>query len=190
MIRTRYSAVAMLLHWTIAVLIVINLTLGFRMGYLKGLAQYDIFQLHKSVGITILLLSLLRLAWRLANRPPPEPASLQPWEKAGAAVVHWGFYIIMIGMPLSGWLLVSTSPLNIPTLLFHLVPWPHVPGTQSLAAGPKHAVNALSTATHLALAWGTLALLFLHISAALKHQIVDKDAVLGRMIPRVPQPKA
>lgn len=183
MIRTRYTSVAILLHWIIAVLILFNLYLGFRMGFLKGLAQFNVFQLHKSVGITILAFSLARLAWRLLNPPPPEPASLKPWEKLAAAGVHWGFYVIMIVMPLSGWILVSTSPLNIPTVLYHVIPWPHFPVVHDLAAGPKTSVNHTSSATHLVLAWSALALLALHLGAVVKHQFLDRDPVLGRMLP-------
>lgn len=181
--RARYTNVAIAFHWLIAALILLNLVLGFRMAFLKGLAQFNIFQLHKSVGITILLLSLGRLAWRLMNPPPPEPASLKPWEKVAAQAVHWSFYGIMIGMPLTGWLVVSTSPYNLPTLLYHLVPWPHLPVVHDLPAPQKTAVNHLSGTAHVALAWGTLGLLALHIGAVVKHQFLDGHPVLGRMAP-------
>jgi cytochrome b561 len=183
MVRTRYSSVAILLHWIIAALILTNLYLGFRMGFLKGLAQFNIFQLHKSVGITILVFSLARLAWRLVNRPPPHSDNLKPWEKLAATGVHWGFYVIMIVMPLSGWILVSTSPLNIPTVLYHVIPWPHFPVVHDLAAAPKTSVNHTSSAIHLVLAWSALALLALHLGAVVKHQFLDRDPVLGRMLP-------
>jgi len=183
MAHTRYSTVAILLHWIIAALIVTNLYLGFRMGFVNGLAKFNIFQLHKSVGITILVFSLARLAWRLMNPPPPQPSTLKPWEKAAAHAVHWGFYVIMIGMPLSGWIVVSTSPLNIPTLLYHTIPWPHFPGVHDLAAGPKASVNHAFDLTHVVLAWGSLGLLALHLGAVVKHQFLDRDPVLGRMLP-------
>jgi cytochrome b561 len=183
MTRTRYTAVAMLMHWLIAALILTNLVLGWRMGFLKGLAQFNVFQLHKSIGITVLLLSVLRLAWRLANPPPPEPSTLQPWERVAAQAVHWGFYVIMIGMPLSGWIVVSTSPLNIPTLLYHLVPWPHFPGVHTLPEAPKAAVNYAFDLTHVVLAWGAVALLALHLGAVAKHELFDRHPILGRMLP-------
>ena len=75
-----------------------------------------------------LLLSLIRLGWRLANPPPPEPQTLAPWERMLSQAVHWGFYAVMIGMPLTGWLMVSASKTQIPTVLFWTVPWPNVPG--------------------------------------------------------------
>jgi cytochrome b561 len=185
MARTRYSAVAIVLHWIIAALIITNLALGWRMELLKGLAKFDIFQLHKSVGLTILVVSVLRLGWRLANRPPPEPVSLEPWERVGARVVHWGFYVVMIVMPLTGWIVVSTSTLNIPTLLYHAIPWPWFPGLHTLASGPKAAVNHAFDVTHVVLAWSALVLLVLHLGAVVKHQFLDRDAVLGRMLPFV-----
>ena len=185
MTRTRYTTVAVALHWAIAALILANLYLGFRMGFLKGLAQFEMFQLHKSIGVTVLLLSVLRLIWRLANPPPELPASLAPWERAAARTVHWGFYVIMIGMPLSGWIVVSTSPLNIPTQLYHLVPWPHFPGVHDLATPARKAVNRTFGATHETLAFGALALLALHLGAVAKHQFLDREPILGRMLPFV-----
>ena len=79
--------------------------------------DFAITQLHKSVGITILLLSLVRIAWRLTHRPPPEPPGLARWELALSKVTHLGFYFIMIAMPLTGWMIVSASGRGIPTLL-------------------------------------------------------------------------
>jgi cytochrome b561 len=161
----------------------INLSLGFRMGFLKGLAQFNVFQLHKSVGITILVLSVARLVWRLVNPPPPESSHMKPWEKAAAVSVHWGFYVIMIVMPLSGWIVVSTSTLNLPTLLYQLIPWPHFPVVHDLSAGSKATVNQASGTTHLILAWSVLGLLALHVGAVVKHHFLDRDPVLGRMLP-------
>lgn len=192
MIRTRYTAVAMALHWIIAALIFTNLFLGWRMGSLKGLAKFELFQLHKSVGITVLLLSVCRLVWRLMNPPPPDQASLKPWERAAAKAVHWSFYAFMIVMPLSGWIAVSASPMNIPTLLYHAIPWPHFPGVHDLPAAARASVGQVSDTTHVTLAFGSVVLLALHIGAVIKHQFLDRHPVLGRMVPfarRVPHPE-
>ena len=182
-IGIRYSFVAIILHWVIAALILTNLYLGFRMGFLKGLAQFNVFQLHKSVGITILVLSVLRLVWRLLHPPPPATLHLKPWEKIAAASVHWAFYVIMIGMPLSGWIVVSTSKLNIPTVLYRAIPWPHFPFVHDLSPGEKAAVNGASGTSHQIFAWTALILLGLHVGAVIKHHVLDRDAVLGRMLP-------
>ncbi|KQN91277.1 hypothetical protein ASE90_00050 [Sphingomonas sp. Leaf67] len=181
--RTRYSAVAMVLHWTIAVLILANLLLGWRMGYLKGMAQFDMFQLHKSIGITVLVLSVPRLAWRLLNPPPPTVAPMKPWEHRVASATHWFFYVMMIGMPLTGWAMVSVSPYNIPTLLWKTIPWPHIGVLHSLDAAGKAQVEAIGGGAHLYLALGGAALIALHVAAALKHQFITRDGVLGRMVP-------
>jgi cytochrome b561 len=179
----RYSAGAIVLHWTIAVLIAWNLVLGFRMHSATGLAQFNLFQLHKSVGITVLLVSLIRLAWRMTHRPPPLPPTMRGWEKRAAHITHFALYAIMIGMPLTGWIVVSTSPLNIPTLLFHTIPWPHAPVVHGLAPALKATVNAGFDTTHMILAWSALALLALHIGGALKHMFVERDGVAARMLP-------
>ncbi|QJU59167.1 cytochrome b [Sphingomonas sp. AP4-R1] len=181
--RSRYSAVAILLHWLIAGFILANLVVGWRMGSLSGLAQFDAFQLHKSIGITVLVLSLARLGWRLTHRSPPLPAGMSGVERFAAHATHGIFYLMMIGMPLTGWALVSVSPLNIPTLLWHHIPWPHIAVLHDLPSGPKAGVDRAATNIHLALAFGGAALIALHVLAALKHQFLTRDGVLGRMIP-------
>lgn len=180
----RYTTVAILLHWLIAAAIVFQIILGWRMGdEPKGPATYAIFQLHKSVGITILLLSLARLAWRLTHRPPPHPAAQPRWETVASKIVHVAFYGIMIGLPLTGWIIVSTSKLTIPTVLYGAIPWPHLPFLPELAAGPKQLWNQAGLAGHQLLVWLTYGLLALHLGAVAKHQILDRDEVLGHMAP-------
>lgn len=181
--RTRYSAIAILLHWTIAVLILANLLLGWRMGSLTGMAQFDMFQLHKSVGITVLLLSIARLAWRLFNPPPPMLAPMKRWETFVAGASHWLFYVMMIGMPLTGWAMVSVSKYDFPTLLWKTIAWPHIGFLHTLDAARKAQVEAVGGTGHLYLALGGSALIALHVGAALKHQFVNRDGVLGRMLP-------
>lgn len=178
----RYSHIAILLHWAIAVLILGNLALGWWMQTLVGLSQFEKFQLHKSIGILVLLLSVARLLWRLTHRAPAYPDSMKSIEKFAASAVHWAFYGIMIGMPLTGWLVVSTSAFNLPTLLFHTVPWPHLP-VHDLPMDARMQVNHLSSGVHKALAFGTAALVALHVGAALKHQFITGDNVLMRMVP-------
>jgi cytochrome b561 len=178
----------MLFHWAIAALILANLYLGWRMGIIDGLARFEMFQLHKSLGISVLLLSIGRLAWRLSHRPPAYPASMKHYEKWGASAVHWAFYAIMIVMPLTGWLVVSTTTMNLPTLLFKTVPWPHLP-VHDLSAPLRKQIGGLSAGAHLALAFGTAMLVAMHVGAALKHHLVARDNVLGRMLPFGPRPQ-
>jgi cytochrome b561 len=179
----RYSAVAMLLHWAIAAFILANLFVGWRMGGLTGMAQFDSFQLHKSIGITVLVLTVLRIVWRVTHRAPPLPATMPAIERFAAQATHLAFYGLMLGLPLTGWALVSVSPLNIPTLLWHTVPWPHIAMLHDLPAPARQSVDHWATGTHVSLAFGGAALIALHVLAALKHQFITRDGVMGRMVP-------
>lgn len=180
--RMRYTTVAIVIHWLIAAAIIFQIILGWRMGEgPKGPATYALFQLHKSIGITILLLSLLRLAWKLINRSPPPPAGQPAWERTASQIVHWGFYVIMIGLPLTGWIMVSASRVPIPTLLYGTVPWPHLPLLPELAEGAKHAWREAGEIGHGVLVKLTYLLLLLHLGAVAKHQILDRDEVFGHM---------
>jgi cytochrome b561 len=181
-VPTRYGTLAIALHWAIAALIAWNLVLGFLMHNAKGLAQFNLFQLHKSVGISVLLLSLVRLLWRLTHRPPPLPDAMSRWERLLARATHSALYLIMIGMPITGWVVVSTSPLNIPTLLFHTIPWPHLP-VHDLPAAAQARVNAGFGTAHMLLAWSGLFLIALHVAGALKHAFLTRDGVFQNMLP-------
>ena len=182
--QTRYSTVAIILHWTIAAAIGFQILIAWRFHDLHTPLAFALTQLHKSIGITILLLSLIRLGWRLANPPPPEPSSLAGWEHQLARIVHIGFYVIMIGMPLTGWIMVSTSKTAIPTLLYGAIPWPHVPGLATAAAPAKAGWHTFGTKGHEILAWGAYGLILLHVAGALKHQLFDRHTpILSRMAP-------
>jgi cytochrome b561 len=181
--RTRYSAVAILLHWLIAALILLNIWFGWRMGQLKGLAQFELFQLHKSIGITVLLLSVARLLWRLLHPAPAYPAAMTRAEKTAAATAHWALYGFMILLPLTGWVIVSASLYNLPTLLFKTVPWPHIGFIHALPDATRKLLEDQVGEVHEWLAWTLLALVVFHIAAALKHHLWDRDDVMVRMLP-------
>ncbi len=183
--QPRYTAVAIALHWLIALGIIGMIGLGWYMGDLEDRAQqYALTQLHKSFGITILLLSVARLIWRLAN-PPPEEPPMPPWQAMTARVTHIAFYVLIIAMPLTGWIMVSASPTEIPTRLFQTIPWAHIPGLPNLSDEAKEAFAVPIEFTHSKLAWVAIVLLVIHVAAALKHQFLDKDNLLVRMIPGV-----
>ena len=112
--QARYSTVAMTLHWLIALAMVFQVALGFAMPH-RGPHSFVPMQLHKSVGITILLLTLARLAWRVTHRPPSRRGG---WEGGLAGLVHWAFYAILILGPLTGWIIVSTAKLQVPTMFW------------------------------------------------------------------------
>jgi len=181
---TRYATVAILLHWLIAAAIILQVVLAGRMDGPKTPQVFAVTQLHKSIGITILLLSLARLGWRLLNPPPPLPATLARWERTLSQVTHVGFYVIMIGMPLTGWIMVSTSRIAVPTLLFGVVPWPHIPGLAELAGDPRKLWHEIGEVGHGLIIKGFYVLIALHVAGALKHQLFSRDEpVLARMAP-------
>jgi cytochrome b561/polyisoprenoid-binding protein YceI len=139
----------------------------------KNEAGFALYQLHKSVGITILLLSLARLAWRLTHRPPAAvEGGLQGFL---AKAVHTLLYGFMIGAPLTGWAIVSTSPIEVPTMFWGVIPWPHLPLPGS--------INEAVEETHELLAWIGLALVVLHVAGALRHQFLLRDGLLRRIGP-------
>ena len=180
---SRYSTVAIVLHWLIALLILANIGLAWTFQNIpKGLLFFQLIQLHKSFGISVLLLSVIRLAWRLFNPPPAEPP-MPKWQALAASAVHWGFYIVMIGMPLSGWIMVSASPLGLPTVLFKTIPWPHIAAVHNLPMETRKSVDDAMGWTHLILAWCAYGLIVLHVGAALKHQFLDRDNLIYRMAP-------
>lgn len=184
--RSRYSHVAIALHWLIAVLIIGNLVGGLAVDRLldspdPAMKQtgFALIQLHKSVGLTVLLLSLLRLAWRLVNPAPALPDHMTPLERMLARASHWGFYALIVLLPVSGWALISGSAIRYPTFYFGLFEVPFLPLPQGKALGDQlHEVHEL-------LAYGMIALLGLHVAAALKHHYLDRDDVLARMAPWV-----
>lgn len=175
----RYSKVAMGLHWLIALMIIGLIIFGLLMTNPNTPNRFALYQLHKSFGILVLLFSILRLIWRLTHKPPELPSDMKPWEIAVAKFTHIAFYIIMIGMPLLGWAMVSASPIPIPTRIFDIVPWPNMPG---IVRG--EALADLFAMLHRNIGKFTIALIALHIGAALKHQFINKDGLLGRMLPR------
>jgi cytochrome b561/polyisoprenoid-binding protein YceI len=182
-IDRRYSRVAMLLHWAIAATLLFQIGLGLRMDGPPGPETFAVFQLHKSIGITILALTLIRLIWRLVTPPPPLSATLLPIERWLAHAVHIGFYVLLLGLPLTGWLLVSSSKTAVPTILYGIVPFPAAPGVGALDAATKASVNDAAEFSHVALVYAAYVLLALHIAGALKHQFVDREPDLGRMLP-------
>ena len=170
--HVRYSTGAIVLHWLLALAMAFQVALGFAMPH-QGPHSFAPMQLHKSIGITILLLTLIRLAWRLVRRPPD--AVERGLTAMLAKIVHWSFYAVLLLGPITGWIIVSTARLRVPTILFGVVPWPHLPLPGSLSE-PMESV-------HEALAWIAIALFVLHVLGALRHQFMLRDPVIGRMSP-------
>jgi cytochrome b561 len=173
----RYGDVAIAFHWTIAVLVIVNLAIG--LGHESVPALRGAMGLHKSIGLTALALTLGRIAWRLRHRPPPLPAGTPGWEKGAAHATHWALYALMLLMPLTGWALVSGAQRR-PLTWFGLTDVPYLP------VAPATADSA--DAAHGLLGWLMLALVVLHIAAALRHHWIKRDQVLRRMAPGLPDP--
>lgn len=184
---TRYGWVAIVLHWTIGLGILAMLAMGLAMthGPLAPQQKFQLYQLHKSLGITILVAAVLRLLWRFTHRPPPLPVDMPRWERGAAEGTHVLLYALMIGMPLVGWALVSVAPLNIPTVLYGVLPWPHIPIT-AWFGWTKAQASAVLAWVHAYGGYALIALFLLHAGAALRHHLVIRDGVLRRMIPGLP----
>jgi cytochrome b561 len=179
--RGRYSTVAIALHWTTAAAIAMQVLMGWRMAEAEGLGRAYLLQLHKSVGIAILLLTAGRLIWR-AVHPPPAPAEAHSAvERRAAAWVHGGFYALLLALPLTGWALSSLTQSG-GLKLFSVIPWPAFPLIRALPGAAQDGLAAVSDTAHTALVWVMLALLALHVLGALKHHFISRDFTLSRMI--------
>lgn len=183
---SRYGSVAMTLHWLIAVAVILNICLGLYMSEI--LADSDpgrlaILQLHKSIGLSVLVLSLLRVGWRLGNPVPPLPQSMSPWLHILARAAHYMLYFLIIAIPLSGWALVSTSRSGAPTSYFGLFHWPNIAFlTAGLSPAERLPLHRGFNTTHVVLAVSAIVLVPLHIAGAFYHSR-GGDAVLWRMLP-------
>ncbi len=178
--QTTYDSVSKTLHWVTAAAILVLLALGWTMGDLEdGPAKLDAYQWHKSIGIAILALTLFRVMWRLAKPALALPDSMRTWEKWAAKLVHFGFYVLLVLLPLTGWAMVSS--MSFPTLLFGFIPLPNLPVIPDLAN--KSELGHMFKETHEMMAALLVGLLALHIGAALKHHFINHDDVLLRMMP-------
>ncbi len=180
--RSHYSTVAIWLHWIIAFIVIGNLIGGLTIDYwfdspdpaMKATGA-TIMGLHKSLGLTVIVLTLARLAWRIANPPPPLPSHMTPLELGLAKATHGLFYALMLLMPLSGWAMVSTAKRVAPVSWFGVVEVPALPLSRGL--------SEVFDASHLLLGYLAFAVIVLHVAGALKHHFLDRDDVLARMIP-------
>jgi cytochrome b561 len=171
----RYSPLAQLFHWVIAALIVVQFTLARLAEPLPlGVHKLAILARHKSFGMTILMLAVLRLLWRLWHPAPPLPPGMTRFERVAARGTHIAFYILLFAMPLTGWMMSSAK--NYSVSWFGLFTWPNL-------IGKSEPAFALLRTTHDTLSDVLFAVAVLHILAALKHHFWDKDDVLLRMCP-------
>ena len=171
----RYTRVAIALHWIIALLLLGNLFLGFGHEWFGKPAEAWMMFFHKAIGITVLALTFARLAWRLSHRPPPHDATMKRWEARLAGLIHAAFYLALIAIPLTGWMLSSSS--SRATDYFGLFSIPPLPVPRSDDA------HDFFEEAHELLAWLTLGLVALHVAGALKHHLEGHKHMIGRMAP-------
>jgi cytochrome b561 len=170
----RYGSVAQFLHWVIVALLIVQVTLG-KIGHELpvGIERLAMMSRHKSVGITILGIAVIRLAWRWIDRPPALPP-MPRWQELAARLNHWALYALLFALPLTGWLMSSAA--NRPVSWFGLVQLPDF-------IAPDEGLEEALEETHETLVNVLFALAGLHVAAALKHQFVDRNGLLFRMLP-------
>jgi len=173
---SRWGAVSMFFHWLIALMIAGLATVGLLMTDMANSpAKISVYQLHKSIGITVLALVALRLLWRLATRAPAPVPTMPRWQHAVASGTHVLLYTMMLAMPISGWLFNSAA--NFPLKWFGMVKLPAL-------WGPDRAVKAWALDIHVYGFYILAALVAIHAAAALMHHWFDKDSTLVRMLPK------
>lgn len=177
--RNRYSGVSLVLHWVIAAAVLGQILLVTAHEATEGPLSREFINLHKSVGLTILVLTLVRIGWRLANPAIALPVDMPRWQKVIARATHVLFYVALIAMPLTGWLASSAGGRGI--VWFGLFNWPLLP-----VSGGREAAGAFMN-IHGLVVKGLYGLIALHVLGALKHQFIDRDNVLHRMIPLIPR---
>jgi cytochrome b561 len=178
-----WGSLARFFHWTIVLLIIVQGTIGLVMVDMpKTPRVIPVFSFHKSLGLTILALAVLRLGWRALDRRPAEPATMPRWQVSAAHIGHALLYVLLFAVPLSGWWFDSVSALR-PLYWFGLFEVPHL-------TGPDQSLKDLAAATHEALFWLLVTVAAGHAVIALIHQFVVRDNVLGRMWPASLQRKS
>ena len=174
LISAKYTRTAMLLHWLLALAIVVSFVVGLQMVDMKvSVLRLKLYNWHKWAGICILTLSALRLLWRLGHRPPPD-VPMPAWQRGAAHATHGLLYLLFFATPLVGW--AYSSAAGFPIVVFGVLPLPDfVTQSKELAAAIKP--------WHGWLAKGMAVLVLLHVAGALKHQFVDRDGLVRRMLP-------
>jgi len=173
----RYSNVTVAFHWLTVALVLFQLWLGFSFADMeRGPARANLFTWHRTIGAVILLVILARLTYRLMNPPPPYPPQLPRWERVAGTWNHRLFYLLLIAMPIGGIIAVSGHTPGSTITLLGGIAIPKIPDI-------SEQMGELAGGIHVAAVWALLALMVLHVAAALKHQFVDKNRAAGRMLP-------
>jgi cytochrome b561 len=179
----RYTRPAVILHWLIAVLITINVAFILSAESVADENVRFVYDTHKSIGITVFGLVMLRILWRLTHRPPALPNVYKRWEITASKVTHGILYFIMVFMPLSGWLHDSAwdAAAQIKLNYFGLFELPRLGWIMDMEPVAKKALHGILGEAHEIGGFALYGLVFLHVAGALKHQFVDKHRELQRM---------
>jgi cytochrome b561 len=169
----RYSTPAIVLHWLVALLIFVGFPLGVYMADLPlSPDKLKLYSYHKWIGISVLMLVALRVTWRVTHAPPPLPAGIDAWQRRASALVHGVLYLLMIAIPVSGWLMSSAK--GFQTVWFGVLPLPDL-------VDKNRELGDLLAEVHETLNYTLLALVVLHVGAALKHHFIERQPFLQRM---------
>ena len=170
----RYSLGAIILHWLIAVAVIVNWRIAESAEHLPEAERGAVMVNHFALGMAILLLTVARIGWRLTHQPPPLNPALKPWEAKLAKVIHVVFYVLLIGLPLMGW--IGLSGYGFPIDMYGLT-WPVLP----VGFGEDTGHEVLEV--HATMGSLMVLLIGLHILGSIKHMVIDKDGNLWRMLP-------
>lgn len=182
----KYNKTSIILHWIIALAIILQLAFGLwmveaiKVGQTRNIA-YEAYQYHKSFGIIILILSLIRVIYRFLHKAPNLPSGMNYFEIVASKISHYSLYFLMIAVPLMGWAMVSTSSYGLPTMIFGLFEWPHLSFLNKVS--DVLGLNIFFNNSHKLLSYSMIILLLIHIAAAAKHHFIDKDGLIKRMLP-------
>jgi cytochrome b561 len=181
----RYTRLAIWLHWLVAVLIIANTALILSVKAWPEDWGRPVIDMHKSIGITVLGLVVLRILWRLGHSPPPLPNAYRPWERVVSHAAHGLLYFLILALPLSGWMHDSAwkDAATHPMRLFGVLPWPRIAFIETLEPTLKERMHDSFFAAHEAFAWALYALLALHVAGALKHEFFDREREIARIWP-------
>ncbi len=184
-ISPKYTRTAILLHWLIALLIVTNVVLALIADELPKDWLRPVINTHKSIGITVLGLAIMRLLWRLTHTPPPLPTAYPRWQRVSARLAHAALYFLMFALPMSGWLYDSAwkAAPEVSMRWFGLFEWPRFGFIMHLEPVLKEQLHGLFGSIHTWFGYFLYGLYGLHVGGALKHQFIDKHAELQRMLP-------
>jgi len=179
----KYTRIAVALHWVIALMIACNIALAIGSGYVPDAWVRPMIDLHKSIGITVLGLVLARIAWRVTHRPPPLPADYRRWEVGAAHAAHMALYVLILAMPITGWIHDSawSAAASHPMMLFWVIPWFRLGFITALDPATKQHVHHLFGEIHTLTSYALYGVMGLHVLGALKHQFWDRQPEVQRM---------